>query len=288
MITLLVRSLQEDFGIPATLNHVLQIHPELRVGLDAPPVDIATSSVVQWHTWADRARQELRGWRYDGCHYSEFTVDDALLSDFTTCETTEGWECDIQDVSGVECSESDLTSFTSLDAMVETVAPHMITPVSKDKLRETLSSSKIRILHESDSSDYVVRYSWDRRFLLMSGGDSREFAAARYIAARLGVRVPVVGRLHMYRLNGPKITALRGEFDMFALSHSPTASNAFFEAMRLFRATFISTPLPRPFDDRRAILLPKAEHRSAKVATALRRAGFVDLGKHLEQLLARQ
>lgn len=288
MITSLVRSIKEDVGIPATLHHVLQIHPELRVGLDAPPVDIAASSVVQWHTWADLVRWELRGWRYDGISYSAFPVNGALFSDFTTCDITEGWECDIQDVSGLASSKSDLKSFSTLDAMVETNAQRMITPMSRDKLGENLAWKEIRILHGDNSSDYFARYRWDNRLFLMNDGGSHHFAAARYIAARLGVPVPLLGSLRTYRVNGPKIAALRAEFDIFALSRTPAASNAFLEAMRRFRATYISTPLPRPFDDRRAILLPKAEPRSAKVATALRSAGFIDLGGHLKQLLARR
>ena len=76
---------------------------------------------------------------------------------------------------------------------------------------------------------------------------------------------------------------------MFAIDcQDDEATNAFAEAMRAFRATWLWHPLPRPYEGARAVLLPRDEGRSMRVAVELRSAGVVDLGAHLTALCARQ
>jgi rhodanese-related sulfurtransferase len=68
------------------------------------------------------------------------------------------------------------------------------------------------------------------------------------------------------------------------ISDEPAISVAFSDAMESFRATWLWTHMPRPYDNTKAILLPKGERRSQRVALALREAGVVDLGAYLEEL----
>ena len=90
-------------------------------------------------------------------------------------------------------------------------------------------------------------------------------------------------------LNALAIASLRRDYEMFAINcQDDEATNAFAEAMRAFRATWLWHPLPRPYEGARAVLLPRDERRSMRVAIELRRAGVVDLGAHLAALCARQ
>ncbi|WP_407830700.1 DUF6685 family protein [Verminephrobacter eiseniae] len=73
-----------------------------------------------------------------------------------------------------------------------------------------------------------------------------------------------------------------------SISNEDAGTQAFFEAMRAFRATWLWHPLPRPYEGTRAVLLPRSEARSMRVADELRSAGIADLGAHLAALCARQ
>lgn len=66
------------------------------------------------------------------------------------------------------------------------------------------------------------------------------------------------------------------------------AFNGFHDAMQAFKASCLWQHLPRPHDAVRALLLPRLETRSAKIARVLREAGMFDLGAFLGRLVEKQ
>ncbi|WP_440030490.1 DUF6685 family protein, partial [Chromobacterium amazonense] len=96
------------------------------------------------------------------------------------------------------------------------------------------------------------------------------------------------GRLYVYELNGGAVAALRRDFEMFVISDEAAIANAFHEAMRSFKATWLWHPMPRPYEKARAILLPRTEKRSLRVAKALRDAGMLDFGAYLTTIVGNQ
>lgn len=84
------------------------------------------------------------------------------------------------------------------------------------------------------------------------------------------------------------VASLQRDYEMFVMADIPKATLGFHDAMQSFRASYLWQYLPRPYRDSRAILLPRADERSMKVAAALHEAGFFDLGLHLRGLAARQ
>jgi hypothetical protein len=271
---------------------LLSEHPEVRVSLDTPPTSIAADSVVQWHELGTapytyhprRKRGTLLVWKmrnkYD---YGSFTLHRPEYEQISHHESTAHWTCDITDVQGFAASKSELRIFASTDKMVETNSRDMIDTITHEKLAKNLAHSEIRIIH-APGSDHFARYLWDDRLFLINSGGSHHFAAAKYIAARLSEPVVLSGKLSTYSLNALAIASLRRDFEMFALSDETTISRDFHNAMTALKATWLWHHLPRPFDNARAILLPKSEARSMRAATLLRRAGVTDLGKHLANL----
>jgi len=75
---------------------------------------------------------------------------------------------------------------------------------------------------------------------------------------------------------------------MFVISDEAEIANAFLDAMRTFKATWLWHHMPRPYESTRAILLPKSEPRSMRVAEVLRRADALDFGAYLAQIVAGQ
>jgi hypothetical protein len=289
-------AIREALGTPASLYRLFDAQRDLGSELNESPQVIDAESVVKWHEWGaapfarrfHRAPGELPGWRYCGGTYSSFHATREEFVNFGACEITEGWQCDIQDVTGLAASKSNLMSFASLDAMVESNSKELIDAITEEKLRENLAHDEIRILHRDPSYDFFARYLWDGRTFLMNSGGSHHFTAARYIAARLKIPVPLRGRLCTYSINQTAIDKLTRDFELFVITDISKARPGFHDAMRSFRATYLWWFLPGPYRDRLAILLPKSEPRSAKVAALLREAKFFDLGLYLHALVAQQ
>lgn len=295
LLEFIYKEVQEACGNPISLRRFLDTHPQLKATLSEPTHNIASESVVRWHELGEtpfnhypgHERGEVMGWRDICGTYSSFYLQREELANFGSCEITEDWECDIQDITGLANSKSELKDFDSLDRMVETNSRGMIEPISMDKLRENLSWSEIRILHGHNPSDFFVRHLWDGRVFLINSGGSHHFAAARYIASRLKMRVPLRGNLHTYSINAMAVASLQRDFEMFVIADLP--GTYWREAMEGFRSSYLLLYLPRPYSyrDRHAILLPRADARSMKVATMLREAGFFDLGLYMSSLVKR-
>ena len=289
--------IKENLGHPVSLLRLLEAQPDIRVSLEENTQNIAASSVVPWHElgtppvldWPRRPRGFLMGWKKSADNqYRSFQVTRPEYAEIAQCEVIQDWECDIADVHGFSSSKSELNDFSSTDAMVECNSREMIDSISHEKLAENLAHNEIRIIHNPHTTDHFARYLWDGRLFLMNDGGSHHFAAAKYVADRLEEDVPLRGTLRVYSLNSMALASLCRDFDMFVIADNAEISNAFHEAMSAFRATWLWHHMPRPFDDTRAILLPKDEPRSRCVANTLREAGITDLGAYLTALAAHQ
>lgn len=290
--------LREDLGYyPASLLQMFIEHPQIRVSLDEPTLCIDAQSVPSWHElgtyplqdFPHRNRGQLLGWKAaaDG-HWQSFVIERPEYAQIGHCEITTDWFCDITDVHGFSASKSELRDFAHTDEMVETNSKAMIDPITTAKLADNLAHSEIRIIHNRDTSDHFARYLWDGRLWLMNTGGSHHMAAAKYIAARLGQPVALTGKLNTYSLNAVAIASLRRDFEMFVISDEARVANAFSDAMRAFRATWLWHSMLRPYEHTRTILLPKSEARSMRVAAEFRKAGVLDFGAYLTRLANRQ
>lgn len=290
IFTKLNEHIREELGQPASLMRLLAEHPGIRVNLDPPRGSIAVASVVPWHKLgAEKAsRGGLLGWKMDALsNYGSFRLQRPEYAQIGRCETSAQWSCDISELHGFAASKSALNDFTNTDQMVKADSAAMISAITREKLNENLAHRGIRIIH-SPGVDNFVRHQWDGRLFLENEDGSHHLAAAKYIAARLPERVRLHGTLKNYSLSANAIASLRHDFEMFAVSGEQEVFNRFFEAMESFRATWLTHSLPPPFDKENAILLPKNEPRSVKVARVLRQAGIADLGQHLTNLASAQ
>ena len=294
----LVDSIREDLGRPVQLLRLLADAPQMHATLDTLPMCIAATSVPKWHElgaysplqFPHRKRGLLLGWKESGSRWESFYLERPEYAQIGHVETAESWSVDLTAIDGFGASKSDLYAFTSTDEMVESNSREMIREITPESLASNLAHSEIRIIHQPGASDHFARYLWDGRLWLQNGGGSHHTAAAKYIAARLGRPVTLTGLLRTYSLNEPAIASLRRDFEMFVINDDdPLVANAFFQAMRSFRATWLWHTLPCPYQGgTKAILLPRSEGRSMRVAAELYKAGFANLGAHLVGLAAKQ
>lgn len=240
--------------------------------------------------WPRREQGDLMGWRAGANgRYESCRTQRREYAELAALTVTKEWVCDISQVHGFSSSKSRLEEFASTDDLVARNSLELVSEISHEKLQANLRHREIRILHDPICSDHFVRRDWDGRVFLVNSGGSHHLAAAKYIARRLGVRVPLKAALHSYALNAAALASLRREFDLFVVRDEHSAWNAFSDAMQAFRATWFWHALPRPRDRGvRAVLLPKSETRAQRVADRLRSSGFADLGVYLDDLIDRQ
>ncbi|WP_406682570.1 hypothetical protein QRX37_24085 (plasmid) [Escherichia coli] len=74
--------------------------------------------------------------------------------------------------------------------------PGLVTPVNEEHLRENMQYWELR-LHRMRFAEYP----WtERKLYWLNEGGSHHFAAARYQACRLGISVPLTGRLSLLQI----------------------------------------------------------------------------------------
>jgi hypothetical protein len=292
-----VQGIREDFGQPVSLRRALAAHPRLRASLDVPKPCIDAASVPRWHELGvhapsglpRRERGFLLGWHFSAGRWQSFHLVRPEYAQLAHCQVELNWCCDVTDIDGFAASKAELRCFSSIDAMAEARCQWLISEVASERLAKSLAHKEIRIIHDQATSDHFARYLWDGRLWLVNAGGSHHTAAAKYLSARLGQPVPLVGKCHTYSLNARAIADLRRDFEMFAISEEDMEGfGAFSEAMCALRATWLHHPLPRPYEVAMAVLLPRSEARSMRAAAELRAAGIADLGAHLAALCARQ
>jgi hypothetical protein len=263
------------------------------VQITDPDPTVASSSVVPWHKWGKpsvfrwprRGAGSVGGWKNST---GSIEANLPALANFGWRRVVTLWTCEIQDIDGLSNSKSDLSAFKTLDDLLERDAPELIDRISATELRENLAHREIRIVHDDETSDHFARYLWDGRLFLMNDGGSHHFAAARYIAARIRQQVPLRGKLYTYAINDVSASDFRRDYELFVISDEPAIANAFHDAMRSFRATYFWHEMPRAHEKTKAILLPRSEPRSMRVAQELRKAGLFDLGQYFAHLCQRQ
>ena len=293
----LYQGVKKDLGFPVSLEHLLHAQPEIGLTLAAPTRSIAFSSVVRWQEFGRRAPAEspmlvhgaLQGRRVkaNGA-YRDFRAHRAELDVLVLREEVPRWQCDISAIDGFSRSRSRLRSFGSTDEFVDACAPELVERIDEARLFVNLAHGDVRILHDADSTDYFCYHAWDSRLFLMNAGGSHRIAAAKYLARRLEMPVPLHGKLVTFRLNPQAIDSLRRDYEAFAISGEPRCWREFRSAMEATRATWLWLALPHPYKTGRAVFLPRSEARAMRVAQVLHDAEVGDLLKHLADLAGAQ
>ena len=292
-----VNLIQEDLVYsPVKLLNAIDSYPNFLPKLEDTPKTIHEGDIVRWHEWGEMRFRPTRyikhnvmlGWRFSQGRYTSFELAIPELDHFGQCEVTPNWECDIQEVVGLLSSKANLKKFTSLDELAETEYTSLIDEITEENLQRNLAHNEIRIGYETQpdmTSDHFSRFQWDNRVFLSNYGGSHHFAAARYIADRMGRKVRLNGKLKTYSVNPRSVEALRNRFDIVVIDDSAEEQNQFHKAMSAFSATYLWRKLPPPYDNSRAIFLPKEETRSKTVASYLKIADAYDLGAFLQTLI---
>lgn len=291
--TLLKDTVKSIFGQPVELERVLKEYGDISVDL-TPSQNADSNSVVHWEELGMGAHPHGRGqgwvlgFRVHGDAWHAYEYYSANLESIMVEDTSVDWGCDIRLVEGLSASKSELKDFLTLDHMAEGACRGLIEEVSPDGLEKNLAWSEIRIVNQKNTTDHFRHYAWDRRIHLINDGGSHHFAAARYLAGKLNMPVPLTGRLKEYNLSYKHVQGLREEFDMYPIKDCQVLFGAMMDALRSFDAGFCLMDLPRPFSNNKVFMLPKSISRSVVASKFLAQAGLPELGAHLAALCEKQ
>jgi hypothetical protein len=204
-------------------------------------------------------------------------------------ENVPHFSCDITDIRGISASKSMDHNIRDIDEFPMLRCRELAEPVTEEHLRKNMRHWELRL----DRMRFA-EYPWaERRFYWLNDGGSHHFGAARYQACRLGIAVPLTGRLCRYGVNVRMISALRQQWHLFAIP-AEELFGSFFDAMNAFECPFGNSDLPRHMHDTeksglalKLVWLERGHPRASAVADVLSAAGFPDFGKQLT-LLATQ
>lgn len=279
--------------------------PYSRASIVARPRETcASDDRIAWHWWRDahavassRCRPgHVLGWTpSSGGTYILSDVYLEALANFTREQAFDNWTCDIGDVAGLANSKSPLCEYASLDRMIEIRRPEMVSQEDPAAIYHLLTHDELRILHMESRGDYFSLDSWDGRIFLSNSGGSHHFSAARYLTDRCDVKVPLQGRIYCRWIDEHAVESLVSDYTIFAIDGAPGVRNEFHDALQAYRAPYLLQRLPKGFSTRSvdeggayAVFLPRSNARSSRVADAMEKAGFCNVGTHLKDLVRRQ
>lgn len=267
------------------------------------PDSCNSEDVIAWnqfgavnHLGMPSRKVELLGWRWHIDCYSSFHLAIPELTTLVRHRVEKHFSLDIRDVFGLYASKENLSTFATLDDMAESTYVNLIESPSMELLQKNLAWDQVRINKESNT-DYFEWYSWVDRIYLINGGGSHHFAAARHNAKELQTPVTLTGKLNAYFFDPSAVNELTAQYEIFAISGHHEALNGLMDSMRNLRATYLWQHLPRPFNQHRALFLPKAKSplgvgsvpaKTAAIADILRLAGVTDIGGYLKATAAQQ
>lgn len=281
----------DQLGSPATATRILrESNPIAALPIPSPVVDME-AGVIHWQRWNESQFDGygpgmLHGYDNLDGFMGGRNIYRRSLERIVTQTIVPNFACDITEVDGIGAAKGYPEKFTDLDAWIEHESPSMICSATLESLQANLAHDQVRILRPN-SGDYFQWHAWDGRFFLRNDGGAHHFAAARYIARRLGQKVPLTGKLHSYAFDLVAIENLRDEFAMFAIPYDVLFDPRFQDAMQSFRASYYWRHMPREYPSVMAIFLPKSCDRSMRVAQIMRKLGMLDFGAYLWQLATR-
>jgi hypothetical protein len=296
----LYRNVLDEVGVPASLTAVIQDHPSLRQVVFEEKKTAASRDIQQWEDLGlssrgfDAQRGVLLGWTDTQGSYASIDLPVTALSRLVSTRTIEQFTCDITDIETLGAAKSNLSEYNNLDEFAEQRCANLLGDISKEGLLKMLEHDQIRSVG-ANATDTLSRYGWDGRLNLLNEGGAHHFAAARYIAKRTGIPVPICTTLHEHVFDPLAVAQLTQQFDIFAIgdpANDARSHLALQEAFKKVRATFFIGALPWSAGDyardASAIFLLKNDRKSERIADLFRKEGFMDLGQVLESKLVVQ
>jgi hypothetical protein len=145
---------------------------------------------------------------------------------------------------------------------IRTCDDRLLGDISTARLDAICEQLEIQRLLRVEGDNYLSCYGFDGRLFLCQNDGSHRFAAAQYIAYRLGAAVPVSGRLKTVMLNEAAVDELNSGYRVFAMPDREADGRQLRyrmrDALEALQATFYRRDLPFPYSGQGAAILLRA------------------------------
>lgn len=280
-------ALRFDLKRDTDIGHFVLKHPGDSYSLlppHNPPLSMSPYTVPLWHELGKpatrsegRSRGFVNGWRRKAFRYEPWVKFVEELENIAEHKVVENWRCDIRSVAGL--FQLSNNHYPSLIEFVQAEAPELIQDVSEQGLKINMIKGEVPTQSYPSARDRFEWYTHDRRIFFCNSDatSGAHFAAAQYIATKLGMPVILTGTLHAHAVSMMDLSNLRIQYDVFVTRADEDFTDALHRSLRYHRADYLALPLPEPLTSYQAVLLPKNNTGSREVAIALQHAGYTDL-----------
>ncbi|WP_218209329.1 DUF6685 family protein [Acinetobacter sp. F9] len=125
---------------------------------------------------------------------------------------------EIQDITGLCASRSDIKNRISMEDLVEQDCLEYF-KIDEEHFRKNLNHSDINIIHDPNTLDHFFLCGWNPTLYLVNGqGGSHHFASMRYIAAKLNILFYLTGTLKLIYLNKYAVSNFNNHYKAYLLS----------------------------------------------------------------------
>ncbi|MED0168972.1 hypothetical protein RCU48_08270 [Escherichia marmotae] len=281
-------------GRPGQLERAIASGELTPCSLKTPVDTLWARSVIYWQDWispswipSDSRQCAIDFYKPGYCRGLErcpLVVPE--VQNLISKEDIPHFSCDITDIQGISTSKSEEYDIGDIYEFPLLRCPGLVTPVNEEHLRENMQYWELR-LHRMRFAEYP----WtERKLYWLNEGGSHHFAAARYQACRLGISVPLTGRLSRFHVNMQMVSALCQQWHLFAIPADERLA-CFFRAMIAFECPFGNSELPRNMHNTiksgvrlKLVWLERGHTKADIVADVLATAGFPDFGGQLKLL----
>lgn len=204
------------------------------------------------------------------------------------------FECDAGDIEGISASKSADMPHESVDAFGAYYIDEQNRLARKGKpplrlddasLKELCSHGEIRLLHGRGSDTFSVR-AWDGRLFIDNSGGSHHLAGAVHVAKRIGARIPLASKLHLYQFNHLTVQWLLDGFHLVLLPKDLAGQVLW--AVKSLVGSGSNMEFPPVLAEGSLLAFPRGSQIAECVMAELLGQGHHDLGNDLREALTAQ
>ncbi|WP_120429283.1 DUF6685 family protein [Acinetobacter baylyi] len=149
----------------------------------------------------------------------DFITLQQSLKDLFLFKTINGF-LEIQDITGICASRSDIKNRRSMEDFVEQDCREYF-EIDVEHFQKNLNHSDINIIHDRDTLDHFFLCGWNPTLYLVNGkGGSHHFASMRHIAAKLNIQFYLTGSLKLIYVNASAVSNFNNKYKAYLLSRN--------------------------------------------------------------------
>ena len=232
--------------------------------------------------------------KYEGRVASSFNNEFLpMLNNLHSSTMIPNWSCEIQTITNISSSKSLLSEFTNLNEIVIQDSQDLISEITLENLSKNMSHYDSQIFHKTN--EMVSCESWSKTFTWHNTGGSHHFAAARYIAGKLGEKVPLRAKLELTFIDEEKFHHLFSQYEIFMISNRETEQyQLLFETLLNSKIPFITAPIDSYFSDNKdysslkLLAFYRTDSGSQPVISCFKRSSALNLYDYFHHLIVRQ